>query len=58
LSSVDCILCILYFYFPLANIHSLVSTHNACLFGSELLHSEWHFLVPYICLQNSGCPLS
>ena len=39
LSSVDCILGILYFFFFLANIHLLVSTYHTCPFGSELPHS-------------------
>ena len=43
LSSVDCILGILYsfffFFFFLANIHLLVGTYHACPFGSELSHS-------------------
>ena len=65
LSSMDCILAILYFYIfifslfvCLANIYLLVSTYHACPFGSELSHSGWYFLVPSIYLQNSGCPLS
>jgi hypothetical protein len=57
LSSVDCILGIWYFYF-LANIYLLVSTYYACPFGSELPQSGWYFLVPSICLQNSGGPHS
>ena len=67
LSSVDSVLAILYIfvlYFIvclfdclfMANIHLLVSTYQACPFGS--FHSGWNFLVPYICLQNSGCPCS
>ena len=47
LSSVDCILGTLYFYF-LANIHLLVSTYHVCHFGPELPHSGWYFLVPFI----------
>jgi hypothetical protein len=41
-----------------ANIHLLVSTYHAWPFGSELPHSGWYFLVPFICLQNSECPHS
>jgi hypothetical protein len=51
--SVDCSMVILYF---MANIHSEVSTYHTCPFGSGLLHSWWHFLVPSICLQKSCCP--
>jgi hypothetical protein len=51
--SVGYIMSILYF---LENIHSLVSTYNACHFGSGLPHSGWYFLVPSICLQNSWYP--
>jgi len=39
----------------LTNINLLVSTYHTCPFGSELPHSGWYFLVPSICLQNSGC---
>jgi hypothetical protein len=42
----------------LANIHLLVSTYHTRVLGSELPHSGWHFLVPSICLWNSGCPRS
>jgi hypothetical protein len=41
-------------FFILADIHFLVSTYHACLFGFELPHSGWYFLVISICLQNSG----
>ena len=58
LSSVDCILGIQHFFFFFANIHLLVSKCHACPFGSELPHSGCYFLVPSICLQNSGCPHS
>ena len=60
LSFVDYTLIILHFiYFLfLANIHLLVSTYHAHLFGSQLSHSGWYFLVPSVCLQNSGCPHS
>jgi hypothetical protein len=56
LSSVYCILAILYFF--LANIPLLVSTYYACPFGSEVPDSRWYLLVPSICLQNSWCPHS
>jgi hypothetical protein len=58
LSSMKCILDILFLFFFLANIHKLVSTYHACPFGSELFHSGWYFLIPAICLKNSGCPHS
>ena len=54
LSSVNCWV----FCNFLANIHLLVNTYHACPFGSELPHSGWYFLIPSICLQNSGCPCS
>ena len=38
-----------------ADIYLLVSTCHACPFGSELPHSGWYLLVPYIYLRNSGC---
>ena len=44
LSSVDCILGILYFFFFLANIHLLVSAYHSCPFGSEL--PQFH---PFAC---------
>ena len=50
LSSVDCILDILYFF---SNNHLLVSTYHACLFGSALSHSGWYFQVTSICLSIS-----
>ena len=42
----------------LAYIHLLVNTYHEYPFGSELPHSRWYFLVPTICLQNSGYPCS
>jgi hypothetical protein len=62
LSSVNCILGILYYLFTfyvsmyLVNIHLLVSTYHACPFGSQLPHSGWYCLVPSTCLKNSGSP--
>jgi hypothetical protein len=53
LSSVDCILCILYVSPPHpTNIHLEVSK----TFWVWVTHSGWYFPVPAICLQNSGCP--
>ena len=36
-----------------SHIYLLVSACPVCLSGSELLHSGWFFLVPFICLQIS-----
>jgi hypothetical protein len=41
-----------------ANIHSLVNTYDAYPFEFKLPHSGLYFLVPSICLQNSGFPRS
>jgi hypothetical protein len=46
LSSVDCILWILYFIF-LANSHLLLSRYHVCPFGPELSHLGWYFLVSF-----------
>jgi hypothetical protein len=54
LSFVDCILGVLYIF---ANVPLLLSTYHACHFGSELAHTGY-FVVPSVCLQNSGCHLS
>ena len=35
-------------------MHLLMSIYHACPFRSELPHSGY-FLVPSICLKNSGC---
>jgi hypothetical protein len=71
LSSLGCILGIQNFYFILfyftlfyfilfyfTNIYLLVSIFHECPFRSKLPHSGWYFLVPSICLLNSGYPHS
>jgi hypothetical protein len=55
LSSLDWILCILYF---LANIHLLVSTYHACPLAMHFLIQDDSFLVPSICLKKSWYPHS
>ena len=35
------------------NIHLSVSAYHVCSFVTGLPHSEWYFLVPYICLRIS-----
>jgi hypothetical protein len=64
MSSVDCILGILYILFIYLFLNFLLTSttykwvHTMHLLLDQLPHSGWYFLVPSICLQNSGCPHS